>query len=108
MGEPDVVTDQERFRNLTREYAQLGEVVEGFRRYQQAVADLEGIEEMLAGDDAELKAMAQDELAETKARLEEIEQQLQILLLPKDPKDDSNCFLVITSYSIHYTKLYEC
>ncbi len=95
MGEPGVVNDQERFRNLTREYAQLGEVVEGFRRYQQAAADLQEIEAMLAGDDAELRAMAQEELADVKRSLADIEAQLQILLLPKDPKDDSNCFLEI-------------
>jgi len=95
LGEPDVVSDQERFRNLTREYAQLEEVVLGFRAYQQAQADLEAIEEMLNGDDAEMKAMAQEELAPAKQQLEQLAQQLQILLLPKDPKDDSNCFLEI-------------
>ena len=54
LGEPDVVSDQEKFRSLTKEYAQLGEVVASFRRYQQAEADLQAIEEMLAGDDAEM------------------------------------------------------
>ena len=95
LGEPDVVNDQERFRNLTREYAQLGDVVAGFLRFQQASADLQTVLEMLDGDDAEMKSMAQDELADAKSAVEQIEQELQILLLPKDPKDDNNCFLEI-------------
>ena len=95
LGEPDVVSDQEKFRSLTKEYAQLGEVVASFRRYQQAEADLQAIEEMLAGDDAEMKAMAQEELADAKQLIEQVEAELQVLLLPKDPKDDSNCFLEI-------------
>ena len=95
LGEPDVVNDQERFRNLTREYAQLGDVVAGFLRFQQASADLQTVLEMLDGDYADMKSMAQDELADAKSAVEQIEQELQILLLPKDPKDDNNCFLEI-------------
>ena len=95
LGEPNVVSDQEKFRALTREYSQLGEVVAGFQQYQQAEADLQAIEEMLAGDDAEMKAMAQEELADAKQLIERVEAELQVLLLPKDPKDDSNCFLEI-------------
>ena len=95
LGEPNVVSDQDKFRALTREYSQLGEVVAGFQQYQQAEADLQAIEEMLSGDDAEMKAMAQEELAEAKQLIERVEAELQVLLLPKDPKDDSNCFLEI-------------
>ena len=95
MGEPNVTSDQERFRNLTKEYAQLGGVVTGFQRYQQAAADLQAVLEMLEGDDAEMRAMAQEELADAKSRVEQIAEALQILLLPKDPKDDNNCYLEI-------------
>ena len=95
LGEPGVVSDQERFRNLTREYAQLGDVVAGFDRYQQATADLQTVMEMLEGDDPEMKAMAQEELADAKGRVEEIGEELQILLLPKDPKDDNNCYIEV-------------
>ena len=95
MGEPNVTSDQERFRNLTKEYAQLGGVVTGFQRYQQAAADLQAVLEMLEGDDAEMRAMAQEELADAKSRVEQIVEELQILLLPKDPKDDNNCYLEI-------------
>ena len=95
MGEPSVINDQERFRNLNKEYAQLEDVVAGFKRFQQVSADLAAVLEMLEGDDAEMRAMAQEELSEAKAAVELIEQELQILLLPKDPKDDNNCYLEI-------------
>ncbi|MBP8219213.1 MAG: peptide chain release factor 1, partial [Aeromonas sp.] len=95
MGEPSVLNDQERFRNLNKEYAQLEDVVAGFKRFQQVSADLAAVLEMLEGDDAEMRAMAQEELSEAKAAVEQIEQELQILLLPKDPKDDNNCYLEI-------------
>lgn len=95
MSEPDVVSNQEKFLSLTKEYAQLGGVVTVFRRYQQAESDLQGIEEMLASDDPDMKAMAQEELSDAKQTIEEIEAELQVLMLPKDPKDDSNCFLEI-------------
>ena len=95
LGEPSVVNDQEKFRNLTREYAQLGDVVAGFLRYQQASEDLQTVLEMLDGDDPEMKSMAQEELSDAKARVEQIADELQILLLPKDPKDDNNCYIEV-------------
>ena len=58
MGEPSVINDQERFRNLNKEYAQLEDVVAGFLRFQQVTADLAAVLEMLEGDDAEMRAMA--------------------------------------------------
>ena len=62
--------------------------------------------------DPEMRDFAQEEIDDAKARLETLEQGLQVLLLPRDPNDERNIFLeiragVITSYSIHYTKLYE-
>ncbi len=95
LGEPNVVNDQDKFRNLTREYAQLGDVVAGFLRYQQASEDLQTVLEMLDGDDPEMKSMAQEELSDAKARVEQIADELQILLLPKDPKDDNNCYIEV-------------
>ncbi|WP_375055586.1 peptide chain release factor 1 [Zobellella sp. DQSA1] len=95
LGEATVINNQDQYRALTREYAQLEDVVGCFRRYCQAEADLAGAREMLAEDDAELRAMAEEEIDTAKATIEELGRELQILLLPKDPKDDSNCFLEI-------------
>ena len=62
LGEPDVVSDQERYRALTREYAQLEDIVHAFQHYRQAQDDLETTQLMLEEDDADLREMAQEEL----------------------------------------------
>ena len=95
LGEPSVINDQDKYRALTKEYSQLEDVVACYRRYRQAEADLASGQEMLAEDDAEMKAMAQEEIDEAKATMNELSHELQILLLPKDPHDDKNCFLEI-------------
>ncbi|MDP5292688.1 peptide chain release factor 1 [Oceanimonas sp. CHS3-5] len=95
LGEATVINNQEQYRALTREYAQLEDVVACFQRYRQAEQDLAEAREMLAEDDAELKAMAREEIDAAEAAIETLSQELQILLLPKDPRDDNNCFLEI-------------
>ncbi|MBR9857314.1 MAG: peptide chain release factor 1 [Gammaproteobacteria bacterium] len=95
LGEASVINNQDRYRALTREYSQLEDVVGCFRRYRQAEADLAAAKEMLAEDDAEMKLMAQEEIDAAKDTIEALAVELQILLLPKDPNDDNNCFLEI-------------
>ncbi|WP_345846182.1 peptide chain release factor 1 [Shewanella algae] len=95
LSDADVIADQDRFRALSREYAQLEDVIKGFKAYQQAQADLQTAQEMLAEEDPELKEMAQEESKAARAQLEQLEGELQILLLPKDPNDASNAFLEI-------------
>ncbi|AKH89428.1 peptide chain release factor 1 [Edwardsiella tarda] len=93
LGDAGVIADQDRFRALSREYAQLTDVSRCFLDWRQAQDDLETAEMML--DDPEMREMAQEEIKETRERLSELEQQLQILLLPKDPDDERNCFLEV-------------
>ncbi|QSX29167.1 peptide chain release factor 1 [Shewanella cyperi] len=95
LSDASVISDQERFRALSREYAQLEEVVKGFKAFQQAQADLDTAKDMLEEDDPELREMAQEELKSARATLERLEGELQILLLPKDPNDDTNAFVEI-------------
>ncbi|MDA7792691.1 peptide chain release factor 1 [Glaciecola sp.] len=95
LSDPVVIGDQNRFRALSKEYAQLEDVVRSFREYQDAQGDLTSAHEMLQEDDAEMREMAQEEIKAAKAQIETLEQELQILLLPRDPQDDSNCFLEI-------------
>ncbi|MCG9697399.1 peptide chain release factor 1 [Shewanella sp. Isolate11] len=95
LSDAGVIADQERFRALSKEYSQLEDVVKTFKAFQQAEADLESAQEMLAEDDPELKEMAQEEIKVAKEALETLEAELQILLLPKDPKDDNNAFVEI-------------
>ncbi|WP_092592741.1 peptide chain release factor 1 [Pseudidiomarina indica] len=95
LSDPSVIDDQDRFRGLSREYSQLDELVQCFTQYQQAQEDEATAQEMLQEDDAELREMARLELLEAKEKQAELAQQLQILLLPKDPNDERSCYLEI-------------
>ncbi|MCL1058260.1 peptide chain release factor 1 [Shewanella gelidimarina] len=95
LSDAGVIADQERFRALSKEYSQLEDVVSTFKSFQQAEEDLESAKEMMEEDDAELKEMAQEEFKIAKAAIASLEDELQILLLPKDPNDDNNCFIEI-------------
>ncbi|WP_113627452.1 peptide chain release factor 1 [Pectobacterium peruviense] len=93
LGEPSVIADMDRFRALSREYAQLTDITRCFQQWQQAQEDQQTAEMML--DDPEMRDMAQEELKEGKATIEALEQELQVLLLPKDPDDERGCFLEV-------------
>ena len=96
LQEPDVANDQKRFRKLMKEQNDLTPIVEAFREYKsckKAIADsLEMLEEE---SDEEMKELAKEELNESKKRVEELERELKILLLPKDPNDDKNVIVEI-------------
>jgi peptide chain release factor 1 len=93
LGDAGVVSNQTKFRELSKEYAQLEPLVEAFKAYQQAVDAKIGAEAML--DDPEMRELAQEELQQAKSDIGRLEKELQILLLPKDPNDSHNTFLEI-------------
>jgi len=95
LGDSAVISDQNKFRDLSREYSQLEDVVKKFKDYQDAENELSSAEEMLLEDEPEMKQMAQDEIKSIKQLLEGYDKDLQTLLLPKDPNDDKNIFLEI-------------
>ncbi len=95
LSEADVINDQNRFRELSQEYAQLSPVVEEFTGWQSNEFNLNETKEMLESGDAELKELAKEELPLLLEKQEAYERSLQILLLPKDPNDDSNIFLEV-------------
>ena len=95
MADPDVIGNQNQFRELSQEYAQLEPVVKCFQDYNVATEDLSAAEEMLKDDDADVREMASEEKKESNKIIESLELNLQKLLLPKDPNDDSNIFLEI-------------
>lgn len=95
LSAPEIISDQDKFRGLSKEYSQLEEVVKCFRAWQQAEEDVVAAQEMMKEDDAEMQEMAQEEFKSAKQSIEDLEQTLQILLLPKDPNDDMSCFLEI-------------
>ncbi len=95
LSDPGVIGDQDKFRGLSKEFSQLEDVVAGFNAYKQAEVDLASAEEMLEEDDADMREMAQEEIKAARAEIERLESDLQVLLLPRDPNDDRNCFLEV-------------
>ncbi|AWB67700.1 peptide chain release factor 1 [Saccharobesus litoralis] len=95
LGDPDTISDQEKFKALSKEYSQLEEIVKAYESYLQAQDDLASAEEMLQEDDEEMREMAADEIQDAQSRIEVLKQDIQILLLPRDPKDDNNCYVEI-------------
>ena len=95
LTQPEVQSNQNQFRSLSQEYAQLEPIVACYRQYQDNAADLESAREMAKDSDPELREMAKEEVASAESRREALEQELQILLLPKDPNDNHNVFLEV-------------
>ena len=95
LAEPDIINDNDRFRTLSVEYAQLEPVVDSFRAYRRVLDDLASAHDMAGDSDPDLRALAQDELLEAETRRTEQERALQVLLLPRDPHDAGNVFLEI-------------
>ncbi|HIX56202.1 MAG TPA: peptide chain release factor 1 [Candidatus Anaerobiospirillum pullistercoris] len=95
LAQPEVIADQEKFRELNREYSRLQVMVDTYKDYKTCSSDLEEMESMLNGDDEDMRAMAEEEIEPTKERCAKLEHDLQVLLLPHDERDDCNCFLEI-------------
>lgn len=96
LQEPDVANDQNRFRKLIKEQNDLTPIVEAYREYKtckQAIAD--SLEMLEIESDEEMRELAKEELNDAKKRVEELEHELKILLLPKDPNDDKNVVVEI-------------
>ncbi|HMW47761.1 MAG TPA: peptide chain release factor 1, partial [Cellvibrionaceae bacterium] len=93
LGDADIISNQPKFRELSKEYAELEPVVLAYRDYRKMLNNLAEAKEMLA--DPEMRAMAQEEINATEALLPALEIDLQKLLLPKDPRDGKNVFLEI-------------
>ena len=96
LSEPDVANDANRFRKLMKEQSDLAPIVEAYKEYKQCKQNIDDSLAMLEEEsDEEMRELAKEELNESKARLEELEGELKILLLPKDPNDDKNVIVEI-------------
>ena len=95
LAEPSVQSDQNKFRSLSQEYAQLDPIVSNYQHYLATIDDKEAAEAMLNDSDPDIKLMAKDELKDIQATLEQQQRDLQVLLLPKDPNDGKNAFIEI-------------
>ncbi len=93
LGDPELISDQSRYRTAMKRYAELGTIVKVFNEYKEVVGRLKGAEELRL--DGDFGAMAQEEIAELSPRKEQLEGDLEKLLLPRDPYDDKNVIVEI-------------
>lgn len=96
LSEPDVANDQNRFRKLMKEQNDLTPIVEAYKEYKSCKQTIDDSLQMLEEEsDEEMRELAKEELNDAKTRVEELERELKILLLPKDPNDDKNVMVEI-------------
>ena len=95
LSDPGVTSNQNRYRELAKEHSDLSAVVTVYGQYKQVCNDIEGNRELLQDSDPEMKELAKAELPELEQQQTEIEEQLRLLLLPKDPNDEKNIILEI-------------
>jgi len=95
LSDPGVISDQKRYLSLTREHASLREMVEVYQRFQKVREEVEGNKELLRDSDPDMREMAKVELPELEEEQQHLEEELQLLLLPRDPRDDKNVILEI-------------
>ncbi|KJV07642.1 peptide chain release factor 1 [Methylocucumis oryzae] len=95
LAEPSVQSNQNQFRSLSQEYAQISPLVECYKRYQTALSALASAKEMANDSDAELRELAKEEINDANSAITELDDELQLLLLPKDPNDTRNIFLEV-------------
>jgi peptide chain release factor 1 len=87
---PEVVSDNKRFSQLSKEYRSLEKIVVASNQYKRLLSDLEFNREALMGDDEELRELAKMETADLESQKEELEKQIRNMLIPKDPQDEKN------------------
>lgn len=96
LSKPEIIGDRDLFQKYSKEYKSLTDLVTTFRAFTKASEELNGSKELLASsNDSDLREMAQEEMRVLQNVVEDLEKQLQILLLPKDPNDDKNVILEI-------------
>ena len=95
LADAQVIAKQDKFRELSREYAELEPLMAVFGQWRAAAADREAAQQLACDSDAELRALGEEELQSLKEKRETLEQELQILMLPSDPRDGCNVFLEI-------------
>ncbi len=95
LSDPSLVSDQQRYQKTTKQHRDMEPVIERFREYKRVQTGIADARVMLGEDDEDIRAMAQEELTALEARLPEIEEQLKVMLLPKDPNDEKNVILEI-------------
>lgn len=95
LSEPEVINNQQRFRDYSREYAELDELVAAWQRYRGVENDIEAAEQLSRDDDPDMRELAEMEISEGRERLETLDAELKRLLVPKDPDDGRGVFLEV-------------
>jgi peptide chain release factor 1 len=95
LSDPTVIANRSEYQKLAKEHADLSALIETFREYEKTGRQLDEAQQMLREGDEELRELAKEEIPQLKARVEELEQRITVLLLPKDPNDDKNVILEI-------------
>ena len=97
LSDPEVISNSKKFAKIAKEHNSLTEIVEKAKEYISKTNQLSSANDMLDGDDDELVELAKEEVSLLKSDLESLEQELKVLLIPKDPNDDNNTILEIRS-----------
>ncbi|MEM8984492.1 MAG: peptide chain release factor 1 [Pseudomonadota bacterium] len=95
LSDPDVIGDQNRFRDLSREYARIEPVVKLYERFRSVGDELADAKELATDSDADMRRMGEEELARLETEQEKLEQALKVAMLPRDPNDEANIYLEI-------------
>jgi len=95
LSDPEVLKDQERYQQYSKEHGELNKIVSAFREYKQVREEMRQSEELLEEGDTELVELAREDIASSSERLEALKEKLKYLLIPKDPNDDKNILLEI-------------
>ncbi|ARN74672.1 peptide chain release factor 1 [Oceanicoccus sagamiensis] len=95
LSDSEIISDQNKFRALSKEYSEVEPVVKCYNDYRQTMDDIEEAESLLKDGDADMREMAQEELSDAQSRRDDMEEELQKLLLPRDPNDSNNVFLEV-------------
>ena len=95
LGSADIISNQQQFKAFSKEYAQLQEIVDCFRAYQESLHAINQAQALLHDEDQDMRDLAAQELAEHQQQASDLNQQLQVLLLPNDPHDASDIYLEI-------------
>ena len=97
LSDPEVVSDMNKFKKISKEYKGLQEIIETHNIYKHLLGNIQTSDEMLAEDDSEMQQMARMELDELLPQKEEIEEKIKLLLIPKDPEDSKDVIFEIRS-----------
>jgi peptide chain release factor 1 len=95
MGRPEILRDQKVYQSHLKEHSRLAPIIVSFRRYQSISEEIESNEPLLQDPDPEMRKLAREEIDSLRANLDEVEKELRVLLLPRDPNDEKNILLEI-------------